>query len=80
MCPRIHRRKSRLVKLVEKIHIPVDEWVSSRLGKLQSVKEHVYKLSRSVDELRGELRAARASEMRTIETLVRSTPRRRTRP
>ena len=48
-------------------------------AELQSVKEHVYKLSRSVDELRGELRAARASEMRTIETLVRSTPRRRTR-
>lgn len=39
MCLRIHRRKSRLVKLVEKIHIPVDEWVSNRLGKIQAVKE-----------------------------------------
>ena len=37
--PRMHRRKSRLVKLVEKIHIPVDEWVRDRLGKIQAVKE-----------------------------------------
>ena len=36
---RIHRRKSRLVKIVEKIHKPVDDHIRDRLGRIQSAKE-----------------------------------------